>query len=194
MLITKLVFVLVIFLIFMFVFKIGFDTYSLVYIKSEMDGDFHLVRNMEGKEKAADMISQIKQRIKTLLKHLKSKYPDKESIERLVDNFNPDAIKETDITDSGTSYSINKGSEMSLCIRDKNDKDYKIHELNLIMFVVLHELAHIMSKSYGHNEEFGDNFVFLLEEANQAGVYSNEDYSSSNRDYCGIKITSNPAM
>ena len=194
MLIIKLIFVFVVFLIFLYVFKIGFDSYSLEYVKSNMDGNFHLVRKMEGKEEAADLIAQIKGRIKTLIKHLKSKYPEREDVMRLVDNFNPENIKETDITDPGTSYSVNKGSELSLCIRDKNDPKYKIHELNLIMFVVIHELGHIMSKSYGHNEEFGDNFLFLLEEANQAGVYSNEDYESSNRDYCGIKITNNPLM
>ena len=33
------------------------------------------------------------------------------------------------------------------------------------MFVIIHELSHIMSKSIGHNSEFYDNFKFLLKEA-----------------------------
>ena len=30
------------------------------------------------------------------------------------------------------------------------------------MFVALHELAHVMSSSIGHTEEFWDNFRYLL--------------------------------
>lgn len=153
-----------------------------------------LVRDMEDKEAAADLMNKIKQNIKALLSHLKSKYPDKTDIHRLVEKFNPENIKETDVSDSGTSYSINKGSELSICLRDKTDPRYKLHKLNTIMFVVIHELSHIMSKSFGHNEEFGDNFEFLLAEANQAGIYNNVDYSSNKENYCGIEITSNPLL
>ena len=33
------------------------------------------------------------------------------------------------------------------------------------MFVALHEITHIMTKSIGHTEEFWRNFKFILQEA-----------------------------
>lgn len=190
MLLKKLLIIVFIFLFFIFIYNYYFS-YSLKYVKSG-DGKNQLVRNMDNKEEVAEMFSEIKSRINRLLKHLKSKYPKNEQFNRLRENFDPENIRETDVHDSGTSYSINKGSELSICVRDKNDEKYSLHELNTIMFVVIHELSHIMSKSYGHNEEFGDNFKLLLQEAISAGIYSNENYSLNNKDYCGIKITSNP--
>lgn len=188
----KLLLVFLVFFVFMFIFKYSMDANSLDYVKSDIDGDFHLVRDMPDKEEAADVIAEIKKNIHNLIVHLKQNFPQKDDVIRLVENFNENNIRETDMLDSGTSYSVNKGSELSLCIRDKNDENYKLHRVNLIMFVVIHELAHIASKSYGHNEEFGENFVFLLKEAQKIGVYSSEDYSKNNQDYCGIKITANP--
>ena len=55
-------------------------------------------------------------------------------------------------------------------------------------FVAIHELAHIMSKTYGHNEEFRKNFRWLLEQAEYAGIYTHEDYSLRPQEYCGILV------
>ena len=35
------------------------------------------------------------------------------------------------------------------------------------MFVAIHEIAHIMTKSIGHKPEFWNNFKFLLENAKE---------------------------
>ena len=60
------------------------------------------------------------------------------------------------------------------------------------MFVAIHEIAHIMTKSIGHKPEFWNNFKFLLENAKEIGVYTPEDYKKNPRSYCGMKITDNP--
>ena len=39
------------------------------------------------------------------------------------------------------------------------------------MFVTIHELAHVMTKSIGHKTEFWDNFKFLLQEAKDSGIH-----------------------
>ena len=59
-------------------------------------------------------------------------------------------------------------------------------------FVVLHELAHIMTKSIGHTKEFWNNFKFLLQNAADIGVYTPIDYKRKPKEYCGMKITDNP--
>ena len=68
----------------------------------------------------------------------------------------------------------------------------KLIDLNTLTFVAIHELSHIASKSIGHNEEFWNNFKFLLEEAEIIGVYKPEDYKEDPKNYCGMKITDNP--
>ncbi len=60
------------------------------------------------------------------------------------------------------------------------------------MFVAIHELAHIMSLTLGHNKEFMKNFKFLLKNAVEIGIYRNVDYSKNKTDFCGMKITNTP--
>ncbi|HAF76958.1 MAG TPA: hypothetical protein DCG42_06505 [Maribacter sp.] len=60
------------------------------------------------------------------------------------------------------------------------------------MFVALHELAHIASKSIGHTKEFWDNFKFILQNAVKIKIYNPVDYKKENKNYCGMKITDNP--
>ena len=67
-------------------------------------------------------------------------------------------------------------------------------DLNTMMFVAIHEMGHIMSKSYGHTEEFWDNFADLLEVGVELGLYKNEDYSTTPKEYCGMDITTNPLI
>ena len=82
---------------------------------------------------------------------------------KILKRFN-DSVVEANHEDNSTSYTINKGEEMHVCLREK-DKHTKLHDMNTLMFVVLHELAHVMSDSVGHNKEFKDNFKFILNKA-----------------------------
>ena len=63
---------------------------------------------------------------------------------------------------------------------------------NTLTFVALHELAHIMSKTIGHNTEFWNNFKFLLEHAVKIGIYDPIDYKKKPKKYCGMTISDNP--
>jgi hypothetical protein len=82
---------------------------------------------------------------------------------------------------------------VSLCVRHKNDEKHEqIVELNTMMFVALHEMGHIMSISVGHEQEFWDNFRFILKNAIQKGYYSYQDFKSKPIKYCGTNITDSP--
>jgi predicted metal-dependent hydrolase len=61
-----------------------------------------------------------------------------------------------------------------------------------LTFVGIHEIAHIMTKSVGHKDEFWNNFKFLLENAKEGGIYEPVDYKLKPREYCGMNITDNP--
>ena len=51
----------------------------------------------------------------------------------------------------------------------------------------LHELAHVMSISYGHTTEFYDNFRFLLEHSKNYN-FIDYDYLHFSNYYCGINL------
>ena len=166
------------------------DDENLVYLKSSIDEDFHLVQDLKDKNEAANLMAEIKDRIEKLLIYLKRTYPNNPDIKRLLGNYNEDNIRETDIDETDTSYSVDKGEELHICLRDK--KQFKLHKINILMFVTIHELGHLMSRTYGHNGEFNKNFMFLLKESIKIGIYTNVDYSRKETDYCGMSVTSNP--
>ena len=61
-----------------------------------------------------------------------------------------------------------------------------------MMFVALHELGHLMTKSVGHEPEFWDNFKILLKVGIDINVYQHIDFNKNPTDYCGTKITDTP--
>ena len=170
-------------------FYLKFGQTSLTYQKGS-DEQFHLVRDMPDKEKAAEMLAEIKRRLKQLIEYCKTNFPNNPDVMLMKKRFKAQNIQETDIRESGTSYTIDKGRELHMCLRNKDDAE--LHQINILMFVAIHELAHIKATSYGHNEEFGRHFKFLLKQASKIGIYKPIDYSKNPVTYCGMEVTDNP--
>jgi predicted metal-dependent hydrolase len=166
------------------------NQYSEVeYVQSKEDNRKYLVLKLHDKQEAADTIAKLVKDAQKLVDYLEEKYPEKKLVKRLVDNFNPDNISEGDVDTGYTSYTINKG-KMVLCIRQKNKKKTLIKDMNLLRYVIIHELGHIASKSIGHTKEFWDTFKFILKEAMDAGIYTKVDYAKNPQPYCGIVVSS----
>ncbi len=171
--------------------KIEHLSNEVTYVKSNVDNKEYLVRNRDDSQQAADLLARVRAKLVQICDHLKRKYPDDESVKRMCKKFNPDNITEAGKNNKYTSYSVNKGEKIVFCIRQKNETEDLVDE-NTVTFVAIHELAHIMTKSVGHTKEFWDNFKRLLIEAVHIGVYNKENYSSSPKEYCGIKVTDSP--
>lgn len=161
---------------------------EIEYVKSKIDNRYYLVRKLADKQKAADMLADINKDCIALIKHLTKTYPDNADIKRLFKNYNPDSISEGSADSGYTSYSVNKGEKIILCLRQKDNNEFV--EKNIVMYVTIHELAHLMTSEIGHTKKFWDNFRFILKEAVEIGLYKKVDYSKSPVKYCGIKITS----
>lgn len=162
---------------------------GLTNIKSSVDNREYIVQEKDDAKEAANLIAMIRKKLETIVKHLIKITPgDDYRVKMLSENFRPDKLKEGVDTPGYTSYSINKGEEIILCLRTNN----KIVDLNTMMFVVLHELAHLATKSIGHTEEFWDNFRWILEEAINIGIYTKQDFKKESVEYCGMTITSSP--
>lgn len=157
-------------------------------IISKVDNNEYEVQIKEDAQEAADLIAQIRQRLVLIVDHLIKTYPDEERTKMMKRNFRPDRIKEGIDDPNYTSYSINKGEQIVLCLRTNN----KLMDINTMMFVVLHELAHICTESIGHTPEFWTNFKWILEESINIGIYKKQDFKLNNVEYCGMTITDSP--
>ena len=167
---------------------------TLVYVRSNVDNRVYVVRNMPSKRKAANTIAKVRLKLETLVDKLKKKYKEKDGrINILKKRFNPDEIRESLPKGKQTSYSINKGERIVMCLRSRNQQE-KIIDINTLVFVALHELAHIMTISIGHKPEFWENFRFLLAHAIHWKIYTPVDYQNRPKPYCGMKITDSPLL
>lgn len=155
------------------------------------DGNKYLVQSLPDKQQAADLLSDIRKNLEKLVQHLEKMYPSDERTQRLVLNFKAEKISEGKDNAKYTSYSVNKGERIVFCLRSR-DENNKLMDLNTMMFVALHELAHVCTVSTGHTPEFWANFKWLLEEAVNIGVYTEQDFKSKPVPYCGIQITDSP--
>lgn len=164
---------------------------ELIYVKSEVDARLYLVRNMPDKQQAADLLATVRKNLDTIVNYLINKDSNDEKIIRLRKNYRPEKLSEAIPKANYTSYSVNKGEKIVFCIRSKDNHE-KLENINTIMFVAIHELAHVMTKSIGHTTEFWNNMKFLLKKAVKLKVYYEHDYKNDPIPYCGVEITDSP--
>jgi hypothetical protein len=180
-----------------------YQIFNTVKIKSSVDGQEYSVHTYNGSDLAqesANMLAIINNKAIILMKHLKRTYPKDPKVINLLKRYNPDNLVENSPSDifGDTSYSINKGSLLAMCIRSKDDnekgKNPIIHDEQLVTFVMIHELAHLTIEEYNHPDPFWIAFRFLLIESEKIGIYTNVDYSLYPIVYCGLKVDYNPVF
>ena len=161
---------------------------------SVVDGKPYTVKkNFKDHQKASDILAHLNVVNTTIIEHMKKRYADSERIDVdfLAENYNGDVLSEhTPKSTVNTSYVINKGDLIKLCLRDAKTGEF--HDMNTLIFVDLHELSHLLDKEYGHNMSFWLSFRAVLEEAVRLNIYMPVNYSVYNTEYCGMKITSSP--
>ena len=160
-------------------------------VKSNIDGNEYLVQNKPDKQEAADTLAKMKSKLQNFIDYLHKNKSKNKSVEILLSRVDLDKISEGNEDNNYTTYTLNKGEKVVFCLRSRDHKDF-VHDLNLLTFVAIHELAHIMSVSEGHNEEFYRNFKYLCQEAVDCGIYHPVDYSKNPVNYCGITVTDSP--
>lgn len=180
----------VILLIFVSIYQ-WFRASLSTYVKSSVDNKYYLVRDLPDKQQVADNLAYIKKNIKTMVSYMSKNSPDnfKPYVERLNKKINNVIILENVRDFYYTSYSVNKGEQLVFCMRSRKDgsKDQK-HSVNLMMYVVLHEIAHIACPEYGHGQLFKEIFKHFTEIAIQLDLYELIDFRSNPTEYCGMTI------
>lgn len=124
-------------------------------------------------------LNKIEKHCQNLVQDLSQLYPDNLKIQKLKAK-----LQHTRWHMHFKSHTVNKGQDIKLCLADG--------DFNLLTFVALHELAHVMSDSIGHTEEFYQHFKFLLKEAAQLNYYYPIDYQYAPVKHCSHMVWKNP--
>ena len=154
------------------------------------DGRSYKVQNLPDKQEAAERMGRIRTCLLKIRDHCKQEHS--EPYKLFISRFNPDVLEENDLTADSTSYSENKGEKLVICLRDKTKEPYPFVEENTVMFVLIHEMAHLMTSSIGHTPEFWNNMRVLLHDCVKLGIYKAVNYSKNPVHYCGMTITDTP--
>jgi len=178
------------------------------------DNNWNVAGGYDDTREAARTMHDCNETVLLLLRHLKAKYyigatddeivANRDDYERatssewypvvvaLLSGYNPEEFYENDPRySSETSYTLNKGDRMFICMRDK--KTYRIMDKRIIIFVMIHEAAHIANyNGWGHDERFWQVFKYLLREAEEANIYRSVDYKRYPINYCGLHVDYNP--
>lgn len=172
-------------------YRIKKDRLTLVEANNNVK---YMVYNDRLKRDSANKLAELVNKMFKLKNHLvdnMEKFPDyKEYIILLRDNFDEHktSIYENSPDSDLTSYSVNKGEELAFCLKSK--KTGELHDINLLMYVGMHEMAHIACPEIGHGDLFKKIFRFIALQAIEIGLYRKEDYSQSPVEYCGMTLSS----
>jgi hypothetical protein len=173
---------------------IGSGQYPVVAVKSGLDGQIYKVRDMPDKQQAADLMAKVRLKMNKLKLHLEERFPDKPQVKQLSKNFEAEAHRFTEATPDAefTSYAVNKGESVFFCLRQREGGDESLVQEDIITFVSIHEMGHMITRTIGHGPDFWNNFAWLLQEAEAIGIYKHRDFKAHPVSYCGMKITDQP--
>jgi hypothetical protein len=175
------------------------NTYDVVYVEcfNDLNHKKYLVRDLPDKEEAIKMLSLIESTLKKLINRLLNDESTKENIDmfgyiqRISEKMDDVEIQESTADSKYTSYTVNKGELLVLCIRSKETSE--IHNFNDLLYVAIHEIAHIGCPEVGHTDLFFEINTFLIDKAIEYNIYKYTDYSLNNVEYCGMELTTTVA-
>lgn len=179
--------------LFIILLFVNINKKEVKYVKSDIDNNKYIVRDLEDCQKAANMLARLKININILTEHLYenrfNKYIKfKDYINQLKTNIQHVEISESSEDSIYTSYSVNKGEEIVFCLRSKENKN-KLHNLNLVMYVALHEISHVACPETGHTDLFKKIFAFFTQIAINQNLYYKIPFRNKPIEYCGLIIT-----
>ena len=162
---------------------------KMIY-SNKYDKYFYIKDNMSNVDESLNYLNDLSVKISKLVDYMyKENLPNKYVSSKLYFSWLNCKLGEIPSNADSIAYTLGKGVEIRLCIR-KNNKEFE--DPNTSMFVLLHELAHIMSESKGHTTEFKNNFSYITHLASYLGIYKPENFHTNPKTYCGFEINTTP--
>lgn len=152
-------------------------------------------QNKEDQKRAADTLARINQKVLIFRNHLmRNPNPDfQKEIENLQNKYNPDHLSEAsnEIGYDISSYTVNKGEEIGLCLKCRGCDESTFEPENTLMYVMIHELSHVANDEEGHGKRFQEINKYFTKEASKSQVWLYRNYEERPAMYCGVKIDEN---
>jgi hypothetical protein len=163
---------------------------SRVLVESMSDGRKYLVK-IPNSRISSDTLAELNKRKMKLCEHLSNikKYKNNKNVQRLLRKQNVIIEEISKKYEGEAAYSINKGERIGICLKNKKGE---IEDMNTMFFVLMHELAHIMTSEYKHNKAFWDNFSLLIQNAIDVKLYEHQEYRQNKETFCGHVISHTP--
>jgi len=167
----------------------------IIYISSnpikyiDIDGEKFMVRNINNSFQAGNLLCTIKKKL-TLLIDRCMEDPDEtyyKYVKVIHDRLPSCEFKETSWGSIYVTFTHLKGKSMTVCMRSKDG----FQDLNELMYVCIHEIAHIGCPEMNHTDLFYEINEYLLLQAIKYNIYTFVDYEKTPKDHCGILIDNN---
>lgn len=185
---TEILFLVII--VFVLIYYRDFEFRDLVPIKSEYNGKEYLVQDTQDKQRSANILSKIEEKIWYLVDRMNDDEDEEyhKYIRNIIRKRNSIEIMEVPFNTKNTSFTLNK-NRLVFCLKSKSSRGWgEYHDINLIMYVVLHEISHIACPEDGHTRLFAKIFNYIAGKAVEYGVYDKIDFANNPRVYCGMEL------
>lgn len=180
------------YIVLILVVVIGYYIYlNSKYVTIQVNNNkFQVEKNSPNRMDSLNLLIEVRKRLDKLIKYMEKHTPKDPKLPRLKRRFKETVLREANPTGdpSQTSYTINKGAAIVLCLRLN---DTTLVDINTLTYVAFHELTHIYSSSYHHTDEFWTNMAYMEKMAHKAGIYHSTDYTQTPTRYCGMTIKTN---
>jgi hypothetical protein len=128
---------------------------------------------IEGFAKKEPKLQELKKKIAPI-------FEGDQRFEGVLDQLNyRNILSEIEFYGSNKSYTLNK-TKVHICMKDSDGEYYPDSTL---IYVILHEVAHCINPTIGHDESFQMTFNELLKIAERKGIY--DPNVSIVQNYCG---------
>jgi len=172
-------------LIVIYIYLLYTRTFNISYfdckIYQSKDGNEYCVKD----PRIIETLDTINDKTIELLRYWKTNHSNN-IINNILQRYNPDNLIESSPHNwrGDTSYTIGKGEILALCVKNKNNT---IVDTNTLMYVMIHELAHLAIDDVNHTPKFWDTFKELLS-ITPMEYYIPTDYKENPVPYCGMVI------
>jgi hypothetical protein len=169
------------------IFKENIERSAKIDVVSAVNNKKYAVMQTGDYVAAADMLASLEDKARAFIAAASEKYPNDNTIKR-IQKYWTGTISEIPQSDT-IAYALEK-RDLFMCVRDNAGN---VQQLDDLLFVLLHELSHIMNTSYGHDAPFWRQFKRTLEMANKLGYLPYTNYDQYSVTVCGKVINANPA-